>query len=326
MGILFSHPIMSPLIYAIPAFLAGVVLLYKGSDVLVEGTAHTAAHFGVSSLIISVVVVAFGTSAPEFAISVGAAFQEHADISVGNILGSCVANLILVLGVSAIINPIKVQRGVIKREMPILIAATVILFFFSVVGLLDEYHLFGGFLFLVLFILFVLYFIRCAKKERNNQQRYENDSPQKNIFLIIGGIIGVVIGAWLLIDSAITIAHVFHISPFVISLSMVAVGTSLPELVVSAMASYKNESDIAVGNVLGSNVFNILLILGVAALLIPLGIGESLDHLLILVFVTLFIFPVLYTGYTITRWEGVVLLGIYGLFIWYIFLGYQFIT
>ena len=306
---------------AILAFIVGVIFLYKCSDILVDGTSKTAAQLGISSLIISIIVVAFGTSAPEFAISVGAAFQSHADISMGNIIGSCVANLLLVLGVSAIIRPIKVKKTIIKREMPIIIGVTIVLLLSSFFGLLDTHRLIGGAIFLVLFAVFIVYFIQCAKKERNNDvEKNVSGKTIKNIIFIILGIAGVVVGALLLIESALSIADFFGIPEMIIALSMVAVGTSLPELVVSAMAAYKNESDIAVGNVIGSNVFNIFLILGASALLIPLNAVNSIGNLLILMVVTLVMFPVLYTGHVISRKEGVFLLVLYLFFICYIFL------
>ena len=306
---------------AILAFIVGVIFLYKCSDILVDGTSKTAVHLGISSLIISVIVVAFGTSAPEFAISVGAAFQSHADISMGNIIGSCVANLLLVLGISAIIRPIKVKKTIIKREMPIIIVATIVLLLSSFFGLLDTHHLIGGAIFLVLFAVFVVYFIQCAKKERSNDvEKYGSGKTIKNLIFIILGITGVVVGAWLLIESALSIADFFGIPEMIIALSMVAVGTSLPELVVSAMAAYKHESDIAVGNVIGSNVFNIFLILGACALLIPLNAVDSIGNLLVLMVATLVMFPVLYTGHVISRKEGAFLLILYLFFICYIFL------
>ena len=306
-------------ILVFPIFVVGVVLLYKGSDILVDGTAKTAARLGISSLIISLIVVAFGTSAPEFAISVGAAIQNEADISVGNIIGSCIANLLLVLGISAIIRPISVNKSIFKREMLIMLGATIILFASSFFGLLDRYHLIGGVVFLFLFAAFIAYFLRRAKKERDNEKKYNHGSIQKNILFIIFGIMGVVAGAYLLIESAITIADSLGIDKIIIALSMVAIGTSIPELMVSSMAAYKKESDIAVGNVLGSNVFNILLILGASALFIPLNAIFSLDHLLILLAVTLIMFPILYTGHVISRREGVFMLVLYSFFIWYIF-------
>ena len=313
---------------AIVVFLEGVLLLYKGSDILVDGTTHIAAQLGVSSLIISVVVVAFGTSAPEFAISFGAALQDYmgiveggADISVGNIIGSCIANLLLVIGLSAVIRPIKIQKGIIRRELPIIVLVTFILLLFSISGLLDGLHVIGGILFLVFFVLFVFYFIRCARKERIKVEDFEKGNTVKESIFVILGIAGVVLGAWFLIESAITIANFFQISPLIISLSMVAIGTSLPELVVSAMAAYKDESDIAVGNVLGSNVFNILLVLGAAALLIPLQSMKSVDHLIILIFVTLIMIPIIRSNHEISRLEGVFLLVLYGIYMWYTFIG-----
>jgi cation:H+ antiporter len=317
---------------AIIAFIIGILFLYKGSDILVEGTTHTAAQLGVSSLIISVIVVAFGTSAPEFAISAGAAIQQFmgnipngADISIGNIIGSCIANFLLVIGLSAIINPIKIKREIIKRELPIVVFSVVILIVFALANLLDSHHIIGGLLFIVFFIVFIWYFVKCAKKERKLNEKFDKGSKYKNILFIGFGIIGVVIGAWLLIESAITIADFFGISPLIISLSMVAIGTSLPELVVSMMASYKNQSDIAIGNVLGSNVFNIFLIIGVAAFFIPLNAIFSLDYILILVLVTVLMIPILRSNNEISRLEGVFLLIIYAVFMFYTFSGFRFI-
>jgi cation:H+ antiporter len=316
---------MIPIMLSLPAFLVGVVLLWKGSDILVEGTSKTAAQLGVSSLIISVLLVGFGTSAPEFAISVGAAYQGDSGISLGNIIGSCVANILLVLGIASIINPIKIEGSIIKREAPIMFSATVVLLIASFFGLLDKYHLIGGIAFLFLFVIFIYFFISCAKKERVINEKYEKGKTQKNFLFIILGIIGVVAGAWFLIESSVSIADFLGIPTFLIALSMVAIGTSVPELVVSSMAAYKNESDIAVGNVLGSNVFNIFMVLGVAALFIPLNANnpESLSHLIILLGVTFLIFPIIYTGKIISRREGVLMVFLYAVFIWYTFFGYK---
>jgi cation:H+ antiporter len=309
----------------IPAFLIGIVFLWKGSDILVEGTSKTAAQLGVSTLLISVLLVGFGTSAPEFAISVGAAYQNNSDISLGNILGSCVANLLLVLGIASIIKPIKIKKKIILREAPIMLGASIFLLITAYFGFLDKYHLIGGILFLTLFVLFVYFFIYCARKEISKSNKIKKGRTSKNLMFIFIGIIGVVIGAWFLIESAVCIADYLGVPTFVIAISMVAVGTSLPELVVSSVAAYKNESDIAVGNVLGSNVFNILMILGVAALFIPLQANnpESIAHILILFLITLLMFPILYTGQKITRIEGFFMLAIYSIFLWYSFFGYQ---
>jgi cation:H+ antiporter len=308
-------------ILAIPIFIGGVLILYKGSDILVDGTSKIAAKLGVSTLIISVLLVGFGTSAPEFAISVGAAIQNDSGISLGNIIGSCIANLLLVLGLSSIIRPIKIDRGIIGREMPIVLGVSFVLLFCSYANLFDNLHIFGGIIFIILFILFIIYFIQCANREKNKKDKFNSGKTGKNFLLIIIGIISVIIGAELLIISSVKIAEVLNIPTFIIALSIVAIGTSLPELAVSVMAAYKGESDIAVGNVLGSNVFNILLILGIAALFIPLNAIASIDHIIILVAVTLMMYPILYTGHIISRKEGFVMLIFYGIFIWYAFFG-----
>jgi cation:H+ antiporter len=309
---------------AIPIFVIGVYLLYKSSDILVEGTSKTAVKLGISTLIISVLLVGFGTSAPELAISVGAAVQNDSGISLGNIIGSCIANLLLILGIGAIIRPIKINKGIIKRELPIILCVTILLLLFSYSNMLDNMHIFGGIIFLILFIIFILFFIQCAKNEKNNEKSINSGSSRKNIIFIILGILGVIIGAELLIVSSVTIAELLNVPTFIIAISIVAVGTSLPELAVSVMAAYRGESDIAIGNVLGSNVFNILLILGIAALFIPLNAVKSIDHLIILVAVTFIMLPIIYTGHSITRKEGVLMLVSYGIFIWYAFFGYTY--
>ena len=311
---------MMPMFYAIPAFIVGLVFLYKASDILIRGTSQTAARLGISALIISLVVVAFGTSAPEFAISVGAAFQNHNDISIGNIIGSCIANLLLVLGLSAVIRPIKLHRGIIKRELPILLITTGILFIFTLLNLLDSLHVIGGILFLVFFSIFLVYFSRIAQLEhRNAVPKFDEGKNFSNTLLIALGIAGVVVGAWLLIEGAVSIANQFGIPQIIIALSMVAVGTSLPELVVSSLAAFRKESDIAVGNIIGSNIFNILLILGAAAVIIPLNAGASLNHIIFLLIVTIIMAPILYSGSTITRGEGAFLLIIYIGYMWFLF-------
>jgi len=310
---------MISVLVSVPAFILGVIFLWKGSDILVEGTSKTAIHLGVSSLIISVILVGFGTSAPEFAISVGAAIQNNSDISLGNIIGSCVANLFLVLGIASIIRPIKVKKPVIKREFSIVLVATIILVIASYFNFLDAYRYIGGVVFLIIFSIFILFFVMCAKNERIKPTNSKASNIKKPVILIILGIIGVIIGAWLLIESAVVIADFLGIPTFVIALSLVAIGTSVPELVVSAMASYRNEPDIAVGNVLGSNVFNILLILGFAALFIPLKASDYIDHLVVLLIYTAIMFPLINFGQSITRFKGIIMLGLFSVYIWFIF-------
>ncbi|HEB37506.1 MAG TPA: calcium/sodium antiporter, partial [Thermoplasmatales archaeon] len=252
-------------------FIISIVFLYKGSDILVEGTSKTALRLGVSSLIISLTIVAYGTSAPEFAASSLASYQSHSSLSLGNIIGSCLANLLLVLGISSFIRPISVNLGIIRRELPILISATVLLLLFSLTRNLGKS---AGVIFLIAFILYIVFFIQAARKERIEVSFIEKNDGKlsRYILFIITGLVLVIVGAHFLVDSAVYFATLFGVPEFLIAISMVAIGTSLPELAVSATASIKGEADISLGNLLGSNVFNILLILGVCSLINPIFI------------------------------------------------------
>ncbi len=300
-------------------FIISIVFLYKGSDILVEGTSKTALRLGVSSLIISLTIVAYGTSAPEFAASSLASYQSHSSLSLGNIIGSCLANLLLVLGISSFIRPISVNLGIIRRELPILTLATVLLLLFSLTRNLDKS---AGVIFLIAFVLYIVFFIQAARKERIEVRSIKmNDGKLlKYIFFIIAGLVLVIVGAHFLVNSAVYFAELFGIPEFLIAISMVAVGTSLPELAVSATASIKGEADISLGNLLGSNVFNILLILGVCSLINPIFIDlKSLLSEIFLLAITLVLFPIFYTGRKISRPEGAFLILLYVIYIVVIF-------
>jgi len=300
-------------------FIISIVFLYKGSDILVEGTSKTALRLGVSSLIISLTIVAYGTSAPEFAASSLASYQSHPSLSLGNIIGSCLANLLLVLGISSFIRPISVNLGIIRRELPILTLATVLLLLFSLTRNLDKS---AGVIFLIAFVLYIVFFIQAARKERIEVRSIKmNDGKlSKYIFFIIAGLVLVIVGAHFLVNSAVYFAELFGIPEFLIAISMVAVGTSLPELAVSATASIKGEADISLGNLLGSNVFNILLILGVCSLINPIFIDlKSLLSEIFLLAITLVLFPIFYTGRKISRPEGAFLILLYVIYIVVIF-------
>jgi cation:H+ antiporter len=311
---------MLSIIFAIPLFIIGIILLIKGSDILVDGTTKTALCFGVPMFVISAVLIGFGTSAPELAVSVGAGLEHDAGISLGNIVGSCIANILLILGIGAVIKPIKINPGSIKKESVVVLISSVVLLFFAVVGLLDKYHLIGGVVFILMFIVSLYIFILSAKQQKQKLDESGIGKIQKNILLIILGISGVIFGAWLLIESTISIAVTLGIPSFFIALSVIAVGTSLPELMVTITASRKQKSDITIGNILGSNMFNIFLILGLSALLIPLDAYVELDKIIILFVATLCIFPFLYTGRILTRKEGLLFLVGYGVFIFYSFI------
>ncbi len=304
---------------AIFIFILGVLLLYKGADFLIDGASKTAARLGISSLIVALTVVAYGTSMPEFAVSFMAALRGHTGISIGNVLGSCMANLLLVLGVSALIKPMKVTKTVVVREAPIMVGSSFLLLLLSAGYVLNRID---GIIFLLCFIAYIMFFLWIAKKTKNKNNYDIRSSPMsKNTVLIIVGIIGVIIGARLLVDSSVFFAKTFGISEAVIALSLIAIGTSLPELAISGLASWKGESDISIGNIIGSNIFNILLVLGACLAVTSIIIDQKLFINMLLVFiVSIIVIPMLYTGYVLSRKEGVVLLIGYVCYIMWLYL------
>ena len=299
-------------------FIFSVLLLYKGSDILVEGTSKTALRMGISPLVISLTIVAYGTSSPELATSSIASLQSHSSFSLGNVIGSCLANMLLVMGISSFVKPISVSIGIIRRELPILVIATILLILSSLTGHLTAST---GILFLFAFIIYLIFFVRVARKERMKVKLFEGRDGKtwKYIALIILGLISVILGAHLLVESSIYFADLFGVPEFIIAISMVAIGTSLPELAVSVTASLKGESDISLGNLLGSNVFNILLILGICSIINPIFVDQkSMLSEIFLLAVTLSLFPIFYTGRRISRIEGLLLVIIYALYLYWL--------
>ncbi|MDD2665658.1 MAG: calcium/sodium antiporter [Methanocellales archaeon] len=300
-------------------FIIGIIFLCKGAEILVDGASKTAAELGVSPLIISLTIVAYGTSAPESFVSFLAALEGYESIAIGNVLGSCIANLLLVLGISALVRPLKVKRVIIKREMPIMLG---VISLFMVVSIRGALNWIGGIILLVVFVLYLYLFVGLAKKETGNARENgkQKNGISKNILFIIVGTMVIIVSAELLVRSSIFIGNALAIPNVVLALSVVAVGTSLPELAVSSVASYKREADISIGNLIGSNIFNITLILGVCSLVLPIQI-EMISWLatIFLIFMCLVIILMLYTGSSISRREGAVLLAAYCLYIFYIF-------
>ncbi len=302
---------------AIPIFILGVLLLYKGADFLIDGASKTATRLGVSSLIVALTVVAYGTSLPEFAVSFMAALRGHTGISAGNVLGSCMANLLLVLGISALIKPMKVTKTVVVREAPIMVLSSFLLLLLSVGYVLNRID---GIILLLCFVVYIMFFLWIAKKTKNNYE-IKSTSMSKNAVLIIVGIIGVVIGARFLVDSSVFFATAFGVSEAVIALSLIAIGTSLPELAISGLASWKGESDISIGNIIGSSIFNILLIGGACAFVTSIIIDQKLFINILLVFIiSIIVIPMLYTGYVLSRKEGLALLIGYICYIGWLYL------
>lgn len=249
----------------------GFVFLVKGADWFVEGASKVAEKFGIPQLVIGLTIVAMGTSLPEAAVSVSAALKGSADITIGNIVGSNILNVLIILGLTSVIRPIAVQKSTVKYEIPFVALISVLLFAIGytdhVVGRMD------GVILWVLFVAYLLYLMKMTKSGENMlDEPVGKDKPEpvwKMLLLIVVGAVLIVAGADLAVDSASELARIFGMSERLIGLTIVALGTSLPELVTSVTAAIKGKADIAVGNIVGSNIFNILFVVGTSALITP---------------------------------------------------------
>lgn len=301
----------------------GLILLVKGADLLVDGASSIAKRFKVSNLVIGLTVVAFGTSAPELAVNITSALSGNSDIAIGNVIGSNIANIFLILGISAAIYPLTVKSTTVWKEIPLSLLAPIVLF------LLANDAIFDGVAFntinraeslvlLAFFAIFMYYTFGIAKAEKNNEAETDEIkklSVLKSTVFVIVGIVALVLGGNFLVESAISFATLLGISQSVIGLTVVAIGTSLPELATSAVAAYKRQTDIAIGNVVGSNIFNVFLILGVTGLIQPLQFKPEINNgdvlVAILASFALFLFLFLGKRHLLQRWQGIVFVGIY---------------
>nr|WP_272890845.1 calcium/sodium antiporter [Stutzerimonas sp. S1] len=313
--------------------IAGLVLLVAGAEVLVRGAAKLAARFGISPLIIGLTVVAFGTSAPETAVSVQASFNGSGDIAIGNVLGSNIANVLLILGATALIAPLLVSRQLIRLDVPIMIGASLVTYALAWDGALSRLD--GALLFSAV-ITYTLFLIISSR--RNNAANDEDEfakefglhEPAKphatliNVGLVIAGLALLVGGSNFLVEGAVSLARALGLSELVIGLTVIAVGTSLPELATSILAAIRGERDIAVGNIVGSNIFNLLCVLGLSALVSPQAIGVS-DNALgfdfpVMIAVAVACLPIFFVDYCIRRWEGLLFLAYYAAYTSYLVL------
>lgn len=303
---------------------AGFLLLYLGSEGLVRGSSALAISLGVSPLLVGLTIVAFGTSSPELVVSIKTALSGQGEISLGNVLGSNIANILVILGLAALIKPVKINSRIIKIEIPIMIGVTLLLFIFLLnryLGPLEGAVLLAG---IIIFTIFS-YISSKEKKEIITEKEFENEykAPKRNKFLniimVIAGLAALIFGSNLFVDGAVKLARIFGLSEAIIGLTIVAIGTSLPELATSIIASIKGEGDIAIGNVVGSNIFNILSILGIAAVITPLSAGGiSIVDLAVMMFVALVLLPLAFTGRQISRGEGAALLLGYCIYIYFL--------
>ncbi|PTQ87229.1 calcium/sodium antiporter [Agitococcus lubricus] len=308
---------------------AGLVILTFGADFLVKGASSLAGSLGISPLVIGLTVVAFGTSAPEMSVSISSALRGEADIAVGNVVGSNIFNVLFILGVSAIVASLMVQKQLVRFDIPIMIYVSLIVLLMGIDGQISR---FDGFLLFAGIIVYTLFLIKEARREGVLVAEGSDDiePPQplwKNAILIIVGLAMLVLGSQWLVDGAVAIAKYFGLSELVIGLTIVAAGTSLPELATSVMASIKGERDIAIGNIVGSNIFNICAVLGLSSLVSPEGLPVAQSSLLIdipvMILVALICLPVFLANYTITRLDGMTFVVCYVAYVVYLVLAAQ---
>ena len=311
-------------------FLAGLIILIIGAELLVRGASRLAAAFGVSPLVIGLTIVAIGTASPEIAVSLKAALNGQGDLTLGNVLGSNIFNILFILGMTALVAPIVIAEQLIRKDAPIMLGVSLLAFALALNGSLGWLD---GLILLSLMAVYIVFALRQSRVETVEvQEEYAREFAQKeprsrrnslvNLLFIVIGLGLLVLGSNWLVDSAVVIARALGVSELVIGLTIVAAGTSLPEVATSVIAAVKGESDIAVGNAVGSNIFNLLGVLGLGALLAPGGISVAEQVLRldfpVMVFVALVCLPVFYIDNRISRLEGGLLLSYYVLYIVYI--------
>ncbi len=301
-------------------FVLGLALLVVGADLLVAGASRIAGRLGISSLVIGLTVVAFGTSAPELAVSVTGAMNGSADLALGNVVGSNIFNVLFILGLAAMVAPLIVQRQLVRVDVPLMIAVSVAAWLMSldgVIGRLDGVILATG------IVVYTTLLIRMARRQGLAAAAETTQAPAPGLrdrllvqlAMILGGLGMLVLGSQWLVAGAIALAQSLGLSELIISLTIVAAGTSLPELATSVLAAYRGERDIAVGNVVGSNIFNILCVLGLSAVIVPQGVAVAPAALAfdipVMTAVAVACLPLFITGGVVSRWEGGLFLAYY---------------
>jgi cation:H+ antiporter len=300
-------------------FVAGIVLLIWGADLLVRGAAHLAAMAGISPLVIGLTVVAMGTSAPELAVSLRAALAGQAELTLGNVIGSNIANVLLILGLAAAAAPLLVAARVLQREVPTMIGVSLLLWLLAADGVIGK---FDGLVLVGLLVVFLMVTVMLERRSAGDgmpgpvsASEHSRGGALRNLGLLIGVLILLVAGAQWLVDGAVAFARTLGVSELIIGLTVVAVGTSLPEIATSVLASLRGEREIAVGNVVGSNILNILGVLGLTAVLAPQPVPVPPSALAfdipVLVATAVACLPIFFNGRMIARWEGALFLAYY---------------
>ena len=307
------------MILSIVLLIAGFILLIKGADVFVDGASSTASNFKISKMLIGLTIVAFGTSAPEFAVSMSALASGSTDMVLGNVMGSCILNILLILGIAALIRPIKIKSNTVKKELPLcmLISTLLVVLFLDISlgnGEVNQITRADAIVILLFFTVFLYYLITLAKHKRETT---ETEKPKyklgKSLLLVGLGLVGIIVGSELVVNSASSIASAIGMSERVISLTVIAFGTSLPELVTTIVAARKNEQDLVVGNIIGSNIFNICVVLGIPVAIFGTITPASFQMLDVVMLVAsaalLFVFSV--STKRINRVEGAMMLALF---------------
>jgi len=311
-------------------FVVGIFLLIKGADYLVDGSSSLAKKLKVPTLVIGLTIVAFGTSMPELVVNILSAIRGSGDIAFGNIVGSNIANILLILGITGVIRNLKVQHSTTWKEIPFSLLAVVVLLVFANTLTLDKLNItsllrFEGIILILFFAIFLHYVFELARRNRSRVEDKKIDIKKHSglmIFLMIfGGLVALYFGGKWTVDGAISFARIFGLSEYFIGLTIVAVGTSLPELFTSIIAAKKGDADLAIGNVVGSNIFNIFWILGVTAMILPISlpIFANVD-LLILLGTTILLFMFIFVGkkHELERWQGAIFILLYIAYIYYL--------
>lgn len=306
-------------------FILGLVFLIAGAELLVNGASKIAATIGLSPLIIGLTVVAFGTSSPELTVSLKSLLSGQVDLAAGNIIGSNIFNVLFILGLSALITPLIITQKLIRFDVPFMIILSVAVWLFSLNGSISQLE--GGILFTALLIYIFILIYKGKKDQTEDSLDYSEGGSRfqlllKNGIFAILGLVLLVYGSRWFVDGAVTLARYFGVSELVIGLTIVAMGTSLPEVFTSAVAAFRGERDIAVGNVVGSNIFNLLGVLGLTGLLSKTGMivnssAISFD-IPVMIFAALLCLPIFFSGKIISRNEGGVMLGLYLLYVIYL--------
>ena len=312
--------------------LAGFIILIKGADYLIDAASSAASHFKVSKMLIGLTIIAFGTGAPEFAVSISSLMNGTTDMLLGNVMGSNIVNILLLIGIAALIRPIRIKKNTTSKELPLLllISTALIVLFLDTVLMNAEANTISradGLICLLFFAIFLFYIIALARKNRKAGASKEVEKPKYklsvSLILIVVGLIGVIGGSELVVTSASSIASSMGISDRIIALTVVAFGTSLPELITTIKAAKKGETELLVGNIIGSNIFNICIVLGLPVTLFGTITPSSFEimDVIMLIGSAAILFLVAQSGHKITRLEGLSMLIIFSIYYGYIIYG-----